>query len=123
MEYLFRGKSKNTNEWVYGCYCYSQKHNSAEMEHFIIEIDNNGSQYEVIPETVGIRIENEGFYVGDILRGKETDEYGSVLSAWTGIVKYNPDKSRIMIQDDLEDWYEVDDFMYDEVVGTIFDKE
>lgn len=125
MEYLFRGKYKNTNEWVYGSLlgdsCIVSRNQSFEIEGN--HIYNTLKAYDVIPETVGIRIENEGFYVGDILRGKETDEYGSVLSAWTGIVKYNPDKSRIMIQDDLEDWYEVDDFMYDEVVGTIFDKE
>lgn len=114
MEYLFRCKTIDSKKWVYGYY----KKNINGVSQIA---DGCLYWHNVIPETVGIRIENEGFYVGDILHGEETDEYGSILSAWTGIVKYNPDKSRIMIQDDLEDWYEVDDFMYDEIIGTIFD--
>jgi hypothetical protein len=59
-------------------------------------------------------------YEGDILQGIEINEYGSLQSKWTGIVKYNEDKGRIMIQDDLNDWYEVDDFEFDEVIGNIY---
>lgn len=77
--------------------------------------------YEVDPDTVGQYVSGEGFFEGDVLYGEERNEYGDILSRWFGIVKFNENKSRIMVQEDLGDWYEVDDFMYDKIIGNIYD--
>lgn len=55
-------------------------------------------------------------YEGDWLIGKETDEYGTLMSSWRGLIKYNEECGRIMIFDvDVDDWYEIDDFNFDYV--------
>ena len=52
-EILFRGKRTDSGEWVYGNYCIAEKLDKSGVEYFIIEIEAEGSQYYVIPETVG----------------------------------------------------------------------
>ncbi len=52
-EILFRGKRKDNGEWVEGNYCIAEKLDKSGVEYFIIEIEAEGSQYYVIPETVG----------------------------------------------------------------------
>ena len=52
-EILFRGKRTDNGEWVYGNYCIAEKLDKSGVEYFIIEIEAEGSQYYVIPETVG----------------------------------------------------------------------
>ena len=52
-EILFRGKRTDSGEWVYGNYCLAEKLDKSGVEYFIIEIEAEGSQYYVIPETVG----------------------------------------------------------------------
>lgn len=49
---LFRGKSEG-NQWEYGNYCIAEKLDKSGVEYFIIDIDAEGSQHYVIPETVG----------------------------------------------------------------------
>ena len=51
-EILFRGKRKD-NQWEYGNYCIAEKLDKSGVEYFIIDIDAEGSQHYVIPETVG----------------------------------------------------------------------
>lgn len=52
--YIFRGKRKDNNEWVYGN-LIQRKIWSSEL--YIIRVEDNGfdsyEEYEVIPETVG----------------------------------------------------------------------
>lgn len=52
-EILFRGKRTDNGEWVYGNYYIAEKLDKSGVEYFIIEIEAEGSQYYVIPETVG----------------------------------------------------------------------
>jgi len=58
-------------------------------------------------------------YEGDIVYGDETDEYGSRLSSWTGLIEYVKDKGRLMIVDDLGNHYEIDDFEFEKCIGNI----
>ena len=60
-------------------------------------------------------------YEGDILRGEETGDYGETLSIWHGVVMLNEEKHRLMIKDDIGDWYELDDFMFEDLAGNIHD--
>ena len=66
----YRGKTIDTNEWVYGNYVYSEEDKRA----FIYTTGYFGSgTYEVIPETVGQFIgrldkNNIEIYEGDMLR-------------------------------------------------------
>ena len=46
----FRGKRKDTGEWVYGSYVYF---NNPELEDFYQIIVNNGHAFDIDPETVG----------------------------------------------------------------------
>lgn len=52
-EILFKGKRVGNSEWIYGDYCIVEKLDKSGVEYFIIEIEAEGSQYYVIPETVG----------------------------------------------------------------------
>ena len=52
-EILFRAKRKDNGKWVYGNYCYVQKFDKSGYEYILIEISEDGSSYEIIPETVG----------------------------------------------------------------------
>ena len=51
-EILFRGKRED-NQWEYGNYYIAEKLDKSGVEYFIINIDAEGSQHYVIPETVG----------------------------------------------------------------------
>lgn len=51
-EILFRGKRED-NQWEYGNYYIAEKLDKSGVEYFIIDIDAEGSQHYVIPETVG----------------------------------------------------------------------
>lgn len=77
--------------------------------------------YEVNPATVCQFVSGEGFFEGDILFGQETNEYGTPIISWTGIVKYDEDAGRVRILDISGDWYETDDYIYEKVIGNIHD--
>lgn len=111
---------KHDNGWIYGVY----------LDEFIISgVDEANDEYITInnwcsvnPETVGQYVEILDAYEGDILYGCEKDEIGHLMSSWLGQVKYNESRGRIMIYDIYEgDWYEVDDYMADKVIGNVFD--
>lgn len=119
-EIKFRGKRTDNGEWVYG-YLWINK--SATIETVYIT-DEKGNILQVITETVGQYVEILDAYEGDLLHGSESDEYGSILSSWIGAVKWNEEKGRTMIQElkpMIGDWYEVDDFMFDKVIGNVFE--
>lgn len=52
-EILFRGKSVETNEWVYGAYILEKYSNTPYICYFEYSSFLNIKQVEVIPETVG----------------------------------------------------------------------
>ena len=52
-QHLFRGKRKDTGEWVEGNYVEAEKLNKNGTEYFIIEYSSDGKSFKVIPETIG----------------------------------------------------------------------
>ena len=52
-EVLFRGKSVETNEWIYGSYILEKYENISYICYFEYESSISIKQVEVIPETVG----------------------------------------------------------------------
>lgn len=137
-EIKFRGKRVDDGEWAYGYYVQNlteyvwagyqddvRVFKKVDIPHCIVDPYNdfqNSLTHRVIPETVGQYVEILDAYEGDIVYGCERDEYGHLMSSWLGQVKYNESKSRIMVYDIYQgDWYEVDDYMADKVVGNAFD--
>lgn len=115
--YLFRGKRTDNGDWVTG--------NLVEFEDCpqIIYERTNGLKNAgttVDPDTIGQCI-GASMFEGDVLYGDERDEFGTITSSWTGIIKFDEEVGRIRILDDAGDWYETDDFMSDKVIGNIHD--
>ena len=120
-EYLFRGKTKETHEWVYGGYAV------IDNRHFIIkEITyecgtNSWGAFEVDPNTVGQYIEhddrkNTHIFEDDIVYIESSDEYAQI--AWDGAT------SRFIILFDNAWYADFNNFNGKEldVVGNIFDE-
>ena len=121
-EILFRGKRTDNGEWVYGNYYIAEKLDKSGVEYFIIEIEAEGSQYYVIPETVGqyTGLEDKNgkkIFEGDILKFTDADgrdvylnvvfENGAFLIEEDGV-----------INSDLMPSY---DCLGVEVIGNIYD--
>jgi hypothetical protein len=119
-EIKFRGKQIDNGEWVYGSLIGGDVI-VGDIIDFTEEYFNCEYWWRVKPETVGQYVPKEGFYEGDILGGGERDEYGTLVSRWFGVVKYDETTGRIRIEDDCGEWYETDDYMYDGVIGNIHD--
>lgn len=120
-EIRYRGKRFDTKEWIYG-YLASENViltiNCLQVDNDYIGFDDDWSS--IIQETVGQYVEILDAYEGDLLYGCETDEYNQICSSWVGEVKFNEDKGRLMIFDkDVDEWFEVDDFMFDKIIGNI----
>jgi hypothetical protein len=131
-ETKYRGKQEQSKEWAYGNLVQYINTNEDDNEDYILtqeEVHHTldlGGRIEcdmepVLSNTVGQYVPVIDAYEGDVLYGTDTDEYGTVQSSWYGFVKYNEEHDRIMIMDDLGDWYETDDFNFDKVVGNIYD--
>ena len=141
-EIKFRGKRLDNGEWVYGGYVKEHRDKfgkdiKVSTNSHLIFVNEFGAInagfkprredyslhcYEVIPESVGQYVEILDAYEGDLLLGYEKDEYGTLLSSWVGVIKYNDEKSRIMIlEEELQEWYEVDDYIFDRIIGNIYE--
>ena len=89
----------------------------------IFQQENNGSIKPLFFKSHIIEdyVEALCAYEGDILVTEESDswEIGRTFHYY-GEVKYNEDKGRIMVYDEIDnDWYECDDYLFDEVCGNI----
>lgn len=91
---LFRGKSKGTNEWVYGSYLFGSNYFNEHVAYIYpenVRIDSRGytddhSGYKVDPDTVGEYmgfkdVEGTMIFEGDILGGDEEIYSCSYVSA------------------------------------------
>ena len=133
-EILFRGKRED-NQWEYGNYCIAERLDKSGVEYFIIDIDAEGSQHYIIPETVGQytgltdkngkRIFEEDIvkaddYIFVVKYGKcggvaNADNYGYIgfyLEAFSEATKLN---ARYGLRDDI---YYFNDI---EIIGNIHD--
>ena len=131
-ETKYRGKQEQSGEWVNGNLVQYISANEDDNENYILtqeEIHHTldlGGRIEcdmepVISDTVGEYVSAINAYEGDVLYGEDTDKYGTRQLSWYGIVKYNEEHERIMIVDDLGEWYETDDFNFDKIVGNVYD--
>lgn len=112
----FRGQHLDSEEWSEGYY-YSDGNNS----YIAYEGEKDCIIHKVKPKTVGEYVECLNAFEGDVLGGSEYNDDRMCNDIFYGLVRYNPDKSRIMVLSDDCDWYEVDDFDYNNIIGNIFD--
>ena len=120
-EYLFRGKTKETHEWVFGGIAIM------DGRYFIVKTqtyyDNTCSwgAYEVDPETVGQYVEQDDckdkpIFTGDTVYVESEDEYAEIV--------WDEETSSFGIS--FDNWYTDFDHFYGfelDVVGNIFDEE
>ncbi len=107
----FRGKCIHTKQWVYG----GVKQEGEQAIIYDEEMPLGDDYIYVDPKTVGEYVESENFYEGDILKGLSAESW------WLGVVKYCHAKGRIIVESDLGDDDETDEFLYDEIIGNIHD--
>ena len=109
----FRVWCENNKEWEKDTTILHPNGNLYDVRHgFILNSDTH-----IIEDYV----EALNAYEGDILVTEESDswEIGRTFHYY-GEVKYNEDKGRIMVYDEIDnDWYECDDYLFDEVCGNI----
>lgn len=111
-EVLFRGKSVETNEWVYGAYILEKYSNTPYICYFEYGTFVTIKQVEVIPETVG---EFTGM----------TDKNGKKIFDGD-IVNYEDCSAGDYYRETIREIVEMDDSIYNgtmdcEVVGNKFD--
>ena len=130
-EIRFRGKRLRDGSWVYGYLIsgeYSYIVSKEDLCSAVVSMaDKTGMShmstmcYAVDPCTVGQYVDRIKAYEGDVLWKSEDDEDCDVISSWRGVVKYNKQKSRIMIFGVLGEWHEVDDFKFKSIQGNAHD--
>ena len=114
---IFRGKRIDNGEWVYGWYAPLVCNDKTVIPNIK---DYNGSDWKVIPETVGqftgrYDKSNNKIFGGDIVKCLSL-EYGYVNKE----VYYSEDKAKLALHSCGTD-YEFDEYINVEVVGDIYD--
>lgn len=124
MDYKFRGKRTNTEEWVFGYYTkewYRDGVGGSSIRHYIYDF-NIQKQFRVIPETVGqftgfTDINSKEIYHKDIVAGIY---YGY---SRTGIVEWDKRLGKWIVDynGNYDDLWTVLRFCQGEVIGNIHD--
>lgn len=114
---IFRGKRKDNGKWVYGWYAPLVCNDKTVISNIK---DYNGSDWKVIPETVGqftglCDKNGKKIFEGDIVKCLSL-EYGYVNKE----VYYSEDKGKFALHSCGTD-YEFDEYINVEVVGDIYD--
>lgn len=135
---------KEDGTWVYGYYIRHEtrqvcmgddKLGYDEIDHFIAQdgfadwnMPRDISLIKVIPESVGQYVESVNAYEGDVLLCSREDEDG-LISEWEGVIRYNKEKGRLMVQDigiyqevDIffeNRWYEINDVEFPEIITNV----
>ena len=114
---IFRGKRIDNGRWVYGWYAPLVCNDKTVIPNIK---DYNGSDWEVLPETVGqftgrYDKSNNKIFGGDIVKCLSL-EYGYVNKE----VYYSEDKGKFVLHSCGTD-YEFDEYINVEVVGDIYD--
>lgn len=115
---IFRGKRIDNGKWVYGWYAPLVCNDKTVIPNIK---DYNGSDWKVIPETVGqftgrYDKSNNKIFGGDIVKCLSL-EYGYVNKE----VYYSEDKGKFVLHSCGTD-YEFDEYINVEVVGDIYDE-
>ena len=114
---IFRGKRIDNGEWVYGWYAPLVCNDKTVIPNIK---DYNGSDWKVLPETVGqftglCDKNGKKIFEGDIVKCLSL-EYGYVNKE----VYYSEDKAKFALHSCGTD-YEFDEYINVEVVGDIYD--
>ena len=114
---IFRGKRIDNGRWVYGWYAPLVCNDKTVIPNIK---DYNGSDWEVLPETVGqftgrYDKSNNKIFGGDIVKCLSL-EYGYVNKE----VYYSEDKGKFVLHSCGTD-HEFDEYINVEVVGDIYD--
>lgn len=135
----YRGKRVKNNNWEYGCYVkLESKDKDGEFEHFIIEPQRLGGQFEVFGETVGLGTtlkdtHNWEIFTGDIIYFQSNyKEYVGVVFFGGSYIPGDETMKRFVIYNDDKKESINDDWFYDldsthstvkdvEIIGNIYD--
>lgn len=93
--------------------------NSIDFENDIINVDGERLFFDEI--ILMEYVEKIDAYEGDILYGRDPDEFGGSHSTWRGVVKFNHRFGRLMVCDEGDHrWYEIDDYEFDRVLFSFW---
>lgn len=117
-EVLFRGKSIDTNTWVYGFYC-RYGHAKQEKSYIIPDYASTLCIVEIVPETLGQYIGLTDRYDVKIFEGDIVDILTE--NSDIGIVKYDEGGFEVETNEFVIDFKQNIDGTDVEVIGNIYD--